>query len=570
MEYIKKIRKLLDSKTKSKLLWLVVFSIFLSIVETIGVSAIMPFIDIATNFNTIHSNQYYQWAFEFFGFENGINGNVNFAIAFGLTLFGFYLFRGGVNLLYSYVTAHFMQNLYAKITKQLFKTYLAMPYQVFTGKNSSYLTKTIITEASLMSVVIGSVLLMVSEIFVIIFLYILMLLASWKITLVFTIILSIKILLLTKTVSKKIKVVGKTREKLQTRFYEIINRLFGDFKQAKLQDKDRLNATQNQFSIAVDEYAKANATNSFLNNLPRLLMETTGFSLVILLLIFLLSINQSNVSYILPTLSLFVLALYRLLPSANRILNGYNAIMYYHKSIDIIGDELETTREDFAIDTIEFNKKIELVNIDFSYKGESVLNGLNLTINKGEKIAFVGESGSGKSTLVDLIIGLYQPNNGNIFIDDVLLDESNLQNWRSQIGYIPQQVYLFDGTIAENVCFGRKIEQILLEKVIKQVNIFDFLKTKEGIETLVGEGGIQLSGGQKQRIAIARALYGQPEILVLDEATSALDSETEKKIMEEIYQVSQDKTLIIVAHRLGTIKGCDKVYQLENGAANIQ
>jgi len=570
MEYIKKIRKLLDSKTKSKLLWLVVFSIFLSIVETIGVSAIMPFIDIATNFNTIHSNQYYQWAFEFFGFENGINGNVNFAIAFGLTLFGFYLFRGGVNLLYSYVTAHFMQNLYAKITKQLFKTYLAMPYQVFTGKNSSYLTKTIITEASLMSVVIGSVLLMVSEIFVIIFLYILMLLASWKITLVFTIILSIKILLLTKTVSKKIKVVGKTREKLQTRFYEIINRLFGDFKQAKLQDKDRLNATQNQFSIAVDEYAKANATNSFLNNLPRLLMETTGFSLVILLLIFLLYINQSNVSYILPTLSLFVLALYRLLPSANRILNGYNAIMYYHKSIDIIGDELETTREDFAIDTIEFNKKIELVNIDFSYKGESVLNGLNLTINKGEKIAFVGESGSGKSTLVDLIIGLYQPNNGNIFIDDVLLDESNLQNWRSQIGYIPQQVYLFDGTIAENVCFGRKIEQILLEKVIKQVNIFDFLKTKEGIETLVGEGGIQLSGGQKQRIAIARALYGQPEILVLDEATSALDSETEKKIMEEIYQVSQDKTLIIVAHRLGTIKGCDKVYQLENGAANIQ
>jgi len=570
MDYIKKIRKLLDSKTKSKLLWLVAFSIFLSIVETIGISAIMPFIDIATNFDTIHSNQYYQWAFELFDFENSINGNVNFAIAFGLTLFGFYLFRGGVNLLYSYVMAHFTQNLYAKITKQLFKTYLAMPYQVFTGKNSSYLTKAIITEASLMSMVIGSVLLIVSEMFVIIFLYIFMLLASWKITLVFTIILSIKILLLTKTVSKKIKAVGKTREKVQTKFYEIINRLFGDFKQAKLQDKDRLKATKNKFSIAVDEYAKANATNSFLNTFPRLLIETTGFSLIVLLLIFLLYLNQSNVSYILPTLSLFVLALYRLLPSANRIVNGYNAIMYYHKSIDIISDELETAQEDFTDDTIEFNKKIELVNVDFSYKEKPVLDGLSLTINKGKKIAFVGESGSGKSTLVDLIIGLYQPSHGNIFIDNVLLDESNLQNWRSQIGYIPQQVYLFDGTIAENVCFGRKTDQSLLEKVLKQANIFDFLQTKEGVETLVGEGGIQLSGGQKQRIAIARALYGQPEILVLDEATSALDSETEKKIMDEIYQISQDKTLIIVAHRLSTIKGCDKVYQLENGAINIQ
>ena len=155
-------------------------------------------------------------------------------------------------------------------------------------------------------------------------------------------------------------------------------------------------------------------------------------------------------------------------------------------------------------------------------------------------------------------------------IDSVLVDESNLQNWRSQIGYIPQQAYLFDGTIAENVCFGRDLEKSLLEIVLKQANILDFLQTKQGVNTLVGEGGIQLSGGQKQRIAIARALYGQPEILVLDEATSALDEETERKIMNEIYQISQDKTLIVIAHRLSTIKGCDKIYQLEDGALNIQ
>jgi ATP-binding cassette subfamily B protein len=532
----------------------------------------MPFIDIATNFDTIHSNQYYQWAFELFGFENNTNGNVNFAIAFGLTLFGFYLFRGGVNLLYSYLIAHFTQNLYAQITKQLFQTYLAMPYQVFTGKNSSYLTKAIITEANLMSMVVSSILLMISEMLVITFLYILMLLASWKITLIFTIILSIKILLLTKTVSKKMKAVGKTREKVQTKFYEIINRLFGDFKQTKLQDQDRIKATKDRFSLAVDEYAEVSTTSAFLNTVPRLLLETTGFSLVVFLLITLLYLNQTNVAYILPTLSLFVLALYRLLPSANRIVSGYNTIMYYHKSIDIINDELNTTQEDLTNNTIdiEFNNKIELINIDFAYQDKPVLSGINLTINKGDKIAFVGESGSGKSTLVDLIIGLYRFNQGEMKIDNVLVDESNLQNWRSQIGYIPQQVYLFDGTIAENVCFGRKLDRGLLEKVLKQANIFDFLQTKQDVDTLVGEGGIQLSGGQKQRIAIARALYGEPEILVLDEATSALDDETERKIMSKIYQISQDKTLIIIAHRLSTIKGCDKIYHLENGVVNVQ
>jgi ATP-binding cassette subfamily B protein len=271
------------------------------------------------------------------------------------------------------------------------------------------------------------------------------------------------------------------------------------------------------------------------------------------------------VAYILPTLSLFVLALYRLLPSVNRIVNGYNTLLYYHKSIDIIYKELSVSQENLASEVIEFNKKIELKDIDFAYQERLILDNINLTIGKGDKIAFVGDSGSGKSTLVDLIIGLYRPDQGEMKIDDVLVDKSNLQNWRSQIGYIPQQVYLFDGTIAENICFGRVLDGNLLEKVLKQADIFNFLQTKQGVETLVGEGGVQLSGGQKQRVAIARALYGQPEILVLDEATSALDEGIESKIMNEIYKISQDKTLIIVAHRLSTIKGCDRVFEIKNG-----
>jgi ATP-binding cassette, subfamily B, bacterial PglK len=565
MNYIQKLRSLLDKKDKRQLKWLVLFSVFVSTVETIGIAAIMPFIDIATNFDNIHSNQYYQWAFDSFNFDR----EVDFAIIFGLLLFIFYIFRGGVNLLYSYVMAHFTENLYAQTTKKLFKTYLTMPYQIFVNKNSSYLTKSIITEASLISKIISSVLLMMSEVLVIIFLYTLMLIVSWKITLAFTAILSIKMLFLVQIISKKIKLVGKIREKAEAQFYEIINRFFGNFKQSKLQDKDKIEATKNEFSTVVHKYAEANAASGFLSAFPRLFLETIGFSLIALLLSTLLYLNQSNVAYILPTLSLFVIALYRLLPSINRIVSGYNTLLYYHRSIDVIDEELKTAQEGLGNKVIKFKEKIELINIGFSYQEKEILSGINLTINKGEKIAFIGESGSGKSTLVDLIIGLYRFNQGEMKIDNVLVDESNLQNWRSQIGYIPQQVYLFDGTIAENVCFGRDLDKSLLETALKQANILDFLQTKQGVNTLVGENGVQLSGGQKQRIAIARALYGQPEILVLDEATSALDEETEKKIMLEIYQISQDKTLIVIAHRLSTIKNCDKVYQIKDGVINV-
>ena len=196
MEYIQKLLNLLDKKTKGRLLWLVFFSLILSLIEVAGISAIMPFVDITTNFNSIHNNQYYQWLFSFFNFES----DTNFAITFGLVLFGFYVFRGGVNLLYNYTLANFTENLYAQTTKKLFKVYLAMPYQVFTMKNSSYLTKIIVTEAALMSQVVYSVLLMLSEILIVVLLYVLMLTASWKITLVFTVILLIKMIFLTKKI----------------------------------------------------------------------------------------------------------------------------------------------------------------------------------------------------------------------------------------------------------------------------------------------------------------------------------------------------------------------------------
>jgi len=535
-------------------------SVFISIIETVGISAIMPFIDIAINFEKIQNNQYYRLFYDFLNFEQ----EVDFAISFGLLLFLFYLFRGGVNLFFNYMLAWFSQDVYMQITGKLFKAYMNMPFQAFSEKNSSYLTKTIVIESSLLSNVLSSILLIVSETFIIIFLYGLMLFANWKITLIFSVVLIIKVLLLTNTVSKKIKKVGSIRSSSQAKFYEILNQLFGNFKQTKLQDETRLEQTYTNFNGAASIYANANKMNSFLGSTPRIFTETVGFSIIILLLVYILNNNQSNVSYILPTLSLFILGLYRLLPSINRIITAYNAILFNHKSIEIIDESLQFPRERLGSENLVFCQDIKLLNLDFSYQKESVLQNVNLTINKGDKIAIIGKSGSGKSTLVDLITGLYKPCKGLIKIDNKVLDQSNIQSWRAQIGYIPQQIYLFDGTIAENVCFGRELDVDELEVTLKQAYLYDFLQEKQGINTLVGEGGIQLSGGQKQRVAIARALYGKPETLILDEATSALDAITESKIMDAIYESCENKTLIIVAHRLSTVERCDKIYQIKD------
>ncbi len=216
---------------------------------------------------------------------------------------------------------------------------------------------------------------------------------------------------------------------------------------------------------------------------------------------------------------------------------------------------------------LSFNQELKIYNLSFGYEGKKYLfKNLNLNIKKGEKIAFIGESGCGKSTLVDLIIGLLKPKEGQILIDEQELNANNTKNYRQKIGYIPQNIYLFNDSIVKNITFGDAVDEEKLNRVIKQANLEHFIKNlSQGVQTKVGDGGSNLSGGQKQRIAIARALYLEPEILVLDEATSALDTQSEAKIMDEIYKISKDKTMIIIAHRLSTITQCDKVYRLEHG-----
>ena len=555
----KKLLAITTRQEKKNFIILIFMSIFLSIIETVGISAIMPFITLASDPSKIVSNKYSKMVYDFFEFST----TTNFMIFFGLFLIGFYIFRATYSMLYNYILNKFAFGRFHAFAFRLFKNYTNLPYKRFVKRNSAELIKTIVNEASNLSFYMQSLLLIFSEFFTVVLLYALLLLMDWKMTLVLTILLGAKVLFLLFFLKKRIEKEGLKRSIMQSKFYKILNETFGNFKIIKLiQNEEKL---YSEFSNISYGYARANIVSNTLSQLPRLSLETIGFSVLIGIVVYVL-FQYNDANFVLPIISMYALALYRILPALNRILSNYNTLLFLSNSLDIVYSDLSYTPQTEGKDFIDFKNKIELTNVSFEYsKNKKVLENINIIINKGDKVAFVGESGSGKSTLVDLIIGLYKPLSGEIVIDDKKLTSDNVKSYRSKVGYIPQSIYLFDGTVGENVAFGYEYDKEKIMEVLKKANIYDFLSSKEGIDTLVGDGGIQLSGGQKQRIGIARALYSDPEILVLDEATSALDNETEAKIMDEIYETSQDKTLLIIAHRLSTIERCDRKIMLSNG-----
>ncbi|EAL0768196.1 ABC-type lipopolysaccharide transporter PglK [Campylobacter jejuni] len=557
---LKKLFFILSKEDKNFLFFLLVFSVFVSFIETFAISLAMPFITLASDFSYFDRNKY------LISLKEYLNIPVfEIIVYFGVGLIVFYVFRALLNAYYFHLLARFSKGRYHVIAYKVFSKFLNINYEKFTQKNQSEILKSITGEVYNLSTMISSFLLLMSEIFVVLLLYALMLLINYKITLFLSIFMVLNAFILVKILSPIIKKAGVRREEAMKNFFEILNTNLNNFKFIKLKTKE--DGVLSLFKAQSEAFSKANITNESVAAVPRIYLEGIGFCVLVFIVVFLVLKNESDISGILSTISIFVLALYRLMPSANRIITSYHDLLYYHSSLDIIYQNLRQEEENLGEEKLSFNQELKIYNLSFGYEGKKYLfKNFNLNIKKGEKIAFIGESGCGKSTLVDLIIGLLKPKEGQILIDEQELNANNTKNYRQKIGYIPQNIYLFNDSIVKNITFGDAVDEEKLNRVIKQANLEHFIKNlSQGVQTKVGDGGSNLSGGQKQRIAIARALYLEPEILVLDEATSALDTQSEAKIMDEIYKISKDKTMIIIAHRLSTITQCDKVYRLEHG-----
>jgi ATP-binding cassette subfamily B protein/ATP-binding cassette subfamily C protein len=553
-----KLFRLLARRHKIYFCILILLTIGFSLIETIGISAIMPFISLASDTSLV-TGGWYKKAFDFCGFASP----ESFIIALGIGIIFFYFFRAVYSIFLNYSINRFSFALYRRLSKNIFKTILSIPYKLFVQRNTAEQIRTINEEATEVSRIILNVLHFCSEIFTILLIYAVIIILNWKMTLIVTIVLLFLVTILLSVLTKISKAQGAKRLESGRKIYRILKETLGNIKFVKLKGNEE--GILRGYDTATETRARSEVMNNVVGSIPKGILESVGFSLLVGAVVFIIWSYQDT-SRVIPVISMYALALYRILPSVHRMLQNINNITYLQRTLESVDESLHLPTEQEGISPLKFNHSVNLENICFRYMtGGEILNGISFKINKGEKIAVTGESGSGKSTLVDIIIGIHKPVSGTICVDDTALTDGNIRSWRKKIGYIPQSIYLFDGTVAENVSFGSTPDEHKIEKALQRANIWDFLSQKEGIHTRVGDGGIQLSGGQQQRIGIARALYDDPEILVLDEATSALDTETEKKIMEEIYNVSENKTLIVIAHRLSTVERCDRKIRLENG-----
>ena len=553
-----KLLRVMTHKHKVYLIIMLVFTIGFSFVETLGISAIMPFISIVSDPGLLSSGMYKK-AFDFLGFASA----EKFIIITGIGIIIFYFFRAVYSVMLTYFTNRYSISLFKYFSLKLFKLTLSVPYKVYAQKNSAVLMQAITGETREISRAVMHLLNLCLEIFTILMVYTVIVFLNWKMTLVVSAILLFIVIFLLSLLTKISSIQGKKKFSSGRMMNRILKETFGNYKYVKL--KGNQEDILHSYEKTINTNTRSELVTNVLGVIPKGILESIGFSFLIAVVVFIVWVYH-DASRVIPIISMYALALYRILPSIHRMLLNVNGIIYTEKTLESVNESLSQSVEKEGSAPVEFNRSIRLENINFKYlTGNEVINGISLEIKKGEKVAFTGESGGGKSTFVDIITGIHKPHDGKVYIDDTVLTDDNVRSWRKKIGYIPQSIYLFDGTVAENVAFGSAPDEEKIKTALVKANIWDFLCQKEGINTIVGDGGIQLSGGQQQRIGIARALYNDPEVLVLDEATSALDTETEQKIMDEIYSVSANKTLIVVAHRLSTVERCDRRIRIGDG-----
>lgn len=558
---LRKLNEIFDKSDRKVIGISIIFSLIVSVTEVFGITMLFPFMGVVSNPSNIQKNKYLKYFYENIAMSN----YKKFIMYFGIGIILVFIFKNIISLAFNYYSTSVSGKLNRKYSNRLFKTYLDFEYINYVKKNRSEFIRVVTQECGLLVGIFQNIANLVSEATIMLLLYIMMLYVNWKLTLSMTVFLGINIVIIKYVVIKISKRLGKIREERSRAFYKIVSSVFSNYKFIKLQGNH--NQLQENYDTALNKNDEISIKQATVGPLPKAMLEFSGFFMIVSIVLFsIMKYGEEGMAEILPIVSLFFLSLYRMLPSIIRIVGIFQGFAFLSPVPGRIKEELSYERENLGDEKIDFKEKIEIKNMKFQYKeNELILNDVSLYINKGESVAFIGESGSGKTTLVDILMGLYKPLSGYIYVDNQKVDKNNLKAWREKIGYIPQEIYLFDGTVAENVAFGSEYNEERVVEVLKKAKIWDFLKEKDGIHTKVGDAGVMLSGGQKQRIGIARALYKDPEILVLDEATSALDDNTEREIMNEMYNLSSGKTLIMIAHRLSSLKRCNKIYELEKG-----
>tara|TARA_X000000950_G_scaffold55651_1_gene66821 strand:+ start:847 stop:2631 length:1785 start_codon:yes stop_codon:yes gene_type:complete len=569
---IKNLFLYLDKKQKKNFAILQLVVVLNSFLEILGVSSILPFISLVSNKNIVYENDTFSKIYIFFNF---IDVN-DFIIFSGFLVFFFLLISTLSSIVTIALLANFANQISAELSNRLFKYYIDQKWIYHLNTSSSLILNNIHSECSRVTGgIVDPLMQMISRICFSIPMCIGIFLVNPLVAIFGILIFLFSYFIIYKVIRKKVYNNGVILTKNSEEIYKIISEAFGGIKNVILSNSSFYFTEKfNSRSFAL---AKASALNKNLQSIPKFLIEFLAFGCVVILILFLYSNSNDNFQTVIPQIAFFALAGYKLIPSFQQIYMNITNIKANISALDSIENDLRNSVENRIIeDEIKENfknfKNITLKNINFSFKKrkEFKISDLNLNVNAKSVVGIAGQSGSGKSTIINLILGLLEPSNGNIHIDDKILNNKNIKSWQKNIGYVPQSIFLCDGTLKENIGFGidyKNIKDELVENAIKQAELSDFVnKLPEKLDTKIGERGVKLSGGQQQRVGIARALYHDPNILIFDEATSSLDEKTEKNIMNAINKFSRLKTIIIIAHRTNTLRKCDNIFIIENGS----
>ena len=574
---VKKLRYVFDRKDKMKLIGLAILMIVGSILELLAVAVFNPFIEVLMQTSSIEDDSFLKLFFA----HIHLNGIEQYLVVLSALIAVIYLVK---NIYLSFLQNTILSFSYTtrmNLATRLLTTYMNEPYTFHLSKNIAEMQRCLQSDTSQFMSLINSCLQLTVEMVTCLALAAYLFHTSHSITVVIGVLLLLCIglfFMISKKVSSRL---GRQNERYNAKLFQWINQSLGGIKELKILQREE---------YFIDSY-KTNykkliwgaRVNELISALPKYIVETVAMVGLVFAIIIKLLFGHGALETFIPQIAVFAVAAFRLLPSVGRVNAYINSIMYNKASLDMIYDDLKEIDSE-PVQEAEwqgekenwiFNKGVIVEHVTYHYPDSDVevLHDISMEIPKGKTVALIGPSGAGKTTLADIILGLLPPTSGVVRMDRHNIYE-NLRSWREKLGYIPQTIYLSDDTIRNNIAFGIYQEQIddnAIWKALEKAQLREFVQGLEnGLDTYVGDRVVRLSGGQRQRIGIARALYHDPEILVLDEATSALDSSTEQAVMESIESLQGLKTMIIIAHRLTTIKNADLVYEVSGGNVTLR
>ncbi len=539
--------------------------------EVAGVASVMPFLSVVGNPAVVETNSVLASLYDGLGFQS----REAFLMALGAAAFGMVLFSGLFRVFAYYVLNRFIEMRRHSVGERLLETYLRQPYAFFLDRHSGDMAKSILSEvdqlvanvfrpgiqaAAYLVVGMGMVLLLV-------------LVDPW-LALGVAVVIGGLYALIFGLVRGFLGRIGVDRAQANRERFTTASEALGGIKAVKLLGREH--AYLSRYRPASIRFARHVATSQTFSQTPKFLIEAVGVGGVLALAVVLMA-TREGVGEILPILGLYAFAGYKLLPAIHQTYSGMAQLRFGGAAVDDIHEDLHQRSALAEIqrrppERLAPQRDIRLESVSFTYPGSQVpaLQDIDLSVPVGASIGLVGTTGAGKTTLVDILLGLLRPGEGSLSVDGVPVSDDNLRAWQQTVGYVPQEIFLGDATIAENIAFGvpwDEIDRDAVERSARMAQVHGFVTEElpDGYWTRVGERGVRLSGGQRQRLGIARALYHDPEVLVFDEATSALDSATEGAVMEAVRNLHHRKTIILIAHRLSTLEGCDRIYVLEDG-----